>query len=303
MKAYQFLISLFLLANTPAFGQTIPPLAPDRRIPERPAANKLLPDRRPAAPIKLVPSRNSMDPVSVAPGVAPGLAAGNQADEGRSAIRCRVPVTRIGQLQLGDSVAVLTDHSMEVMSALNSIDMPALLRGLVLRAESDDTAGSDSRKMTGLVLFYGGILITELRQSTVADLVFRNEGSIEGQLIGSDQRFLMIRKSDGSIEKIRYDSIRYIRSPRAFMFTLTGKPVPHARLSAAARTTVQEITFQPTATITGVSLSSVVPHKEDLLDEEDSPQLPKDGLGMHTRDEDEVPNPFNPTRRSFPNWP
>jgi hypothetical protein len=196
-------------------------------------------------------------------------------------INCRLSVHKIGNLQLDDAVTLIENRFITVRWLNTDPKFEPVLKGRLIRLDDAGTAAGKLRKMSGLVLFYAGEMLGRLNESDpihayygyadsgedrlpTEDFIFRNDGSLSGQITGVNADQLVVRTRAGVIN-IDIDSVRYIRSPRAFVFTIVG--MPSADLG---RTQVQDVTFQPTMTQQTLSNQLVAGHRSDDLLDDDS---------------------------------
>jgi hypothetical protein len=90
-----------------------------------------------------------------------------------------------------------------------------------------------------------------------------------GQIVGIDKTNVML-KDRTAIKTVSLDAITYVRSPRAFVFTLSGRPSP----VNMRRTEVQSVAFQPTLSSVGLNDAVIVgqpPSSDSILDDDDAP--------------------------------
>lgn len=192
------------------------------------------------------------------------------------AIICKVPVRSLAGLVLNDSVAVISGKQIEIRAASDDSSMIApAFHGVVIKADAPESMADGERELTGLALFTGGNLFLELGNRGGEDMVFRNEGTVMGEVIGHNLDALVMRQRDGQRITVPLTSVNYIRSPRAFLFTLTGRPVRDKATGKMMRTQVDAITFQPTfiENLTRSTPTSILPEKkyDEYDDSEDEP--------------------------------
>ena len=225
-------------------------------------------------------------------------------------INCRLPVHKIGSLQLDDAQAVIEQGSVYIRASYMGPSAEPLLRGRVIRLDDAGTASGAMRKMSGLVLFHSGQMLGQLNEGDgyhsqfgvapipMEEFIFRKTGSLSGQIlsVSGDQMTVCSR---GLVTTIPLDSVSYVRSPRAFLFTISGTPS-----SDQSRTQVQDVAFQPTVTAQALGDQVVVGRRADdpLLDDDEPlfPQQPRAITRMRQLESDAtrlMPG------RIFPNWP
>ena len=314
MKSFAIVCTVLSLSMAPAVGQTIgapqaqqngreQPITMGRQVslgsstakPTGQTSKSTVPSgelRGILAPIREVSSANR------GTGVLGAITPATVATSGLK-VNCRVPLTSVGSINVGEATAVITNTSIDIISGSRSVYPNPLLSGLVLRTESGDSASPATRKLTGLALFMAGTLIGEMSESSPDDIIFRTEGSsLEGQIIGNDPTSLLIRQKDGTIARVNAEVITFVRSPRAFLFNILGTSESGA--GGSMRTDARSITFQSTGTTNGVSLSSVVKSKDELNEEE---TLGLGKFGPSLQEEDDMPPLIKPAKRAFPFWP
>lgn len=277
MKKAVLSITALAFSLSPVLGQTV---GSTKAIPPSGALRGIL------APIRDVP-------------VSPTVPSPVASHASGPTINCRVPLTAVGTINVGAAVAVVTNTSIDVLSEPAAVYSRPLLSGLVLRTESDEPTNAGTRKLTGLAVFMAGSLVAQMRDSTTEDIIFRAHGaSIEGQIIGNDATSLLVRQKDGTVLRVNAENITFVRSPRAFLFNILG--TVESGPARGMRTDARSITFQPTGTTNGVSLSSVVRSKDEMTEEEDSLGLGK--FGPAVPEEDDMPS-LTTRKRPFPFWP
>jgi hypothetical protein len=189
-------------------------------------------------------------------------------------ISCRVPVQSVGALMFPNNVAVINGRSIEIRGMAESSDLtPPSLRGIVIRSDAPSSIGEGERELTGLAYFTGGTLYLEFGNRAGEDMIFRNEGTVFGDIVGHDEQSLLVRQKDGQVLRVPLTTINYLRSPRAFLFTLTGKSAASGRAASLMRTRVEGISFQPTFTenLSESTPTSILPERkfnEDEIDDE-----------------------------------
>jgi hypothetical protein len=216
-------------------------------------------------------SGRSLQPI-MAPIPAPIKYQAPAAANSGPAIICRVPVQAVGPLTFSNNVVLIEGDTIEVRSAADSSGlMPPALRGLVIRHDAPNPLSNGEREMTGLALFNDGKLLLELGNRAGEDMIFRNAGGLTGDIVGIGDGLVLFRQRDGRTVQIPLTSINYLRSPRAFLFTLTGRPT---RVNGSLRTQIEAISFRPTSTedLSESIPTSVIPQTNtdpDAVDEEE----------------------------------
>lgn len=224
----------------------------------------------PKAPTPLHLPGRSLSPITTAP------EAGPHSGYAGPRVNCQLPITAIGSLQLPDAMIFVQDNKVEVRRTSSLDGHYPLLIGRVIRydAAANETAGAKS--LSGLVLFNGGMQLDALAPSSDNDLVFRSSGSLTGQVFGCDDENLLLRLRDGQLMKVALDSITYLRSPRAFIFSISGQR-PHK----VAGWQAQAISFQATAGKSKLGEELVAGQRKDdwgLEEDDDVPTPPVRGF-------------------------
>jgi hypothetical protein len=206
---------------------------------------------------------------------------------------------------LNNSLAVIHNGSMQIVEISMPKDVDPLLIGRVIRFDQTGIASDGSRQLSGLVVFHAGSLLSQLSVpgsmdhdavdgNQVNDLIFRKQGSLSGRITQCNGASLTLAARD-SLYVIPCDSITYVRSPHAFVFTMSGK------LSAdKSHTRPDAISFQPTLKANPLGTSLVAGSRPDstdaLLDDSNDPPAPP---AMMPRN-----NIWGtPGARPFGNWP
>lgn len=186
-------------------------------------------------------------------------------------VNCRVPVSQVGDLTFSSAMALIHRGRMEIRENYMTDNVDPALIGTVLKFDETGIASDGIRKLSGLVLFYGGSMLSQLSSSTannddaldrshMDDLVFRKQGSLSGHVAACTATTVTIVSREG-VHHVPVDSITYMRSPHAFVFTLSGV------LSAdKSHTRPHSISFQSTVNSDKIGDSLVVGHRPDSLD-------------------------------------
>lgn len=223
---------------------------------------------------------------------APALALpGSKAVSGPT-IKCTLTVRRIGPLTLDDAFVTIANQIVEVRSNVEPPGLDPLLKGAVLRLDESGTAFGANRTMSGLVLFRSGQMMDQLSDQEVPhadalrtdavhaedqgppppqdELVFAKSGSVSGRIIDVAGDVLMVRDRAGTVQKMSLKSVTYVRSPRAFVFTISGQPS-----ADQSRTHVDSISFRPTANSIMLGDQVMVGKPRGIFDDDlDDPLMP-----------------------------
>jgi hypothetical protein len=173
-------------------------------------------------------------------------------------VACDVPVSGIGALTLQDGRSVIRGSVIEVQSATNpNLPPQVVLSGTVIHLEV--VPSSANTQITGLALFAGGTLLPQLDDPSATELIFRPTGALRGRVGSVQGTVLQMNASNGIRQNIDIDSVLFIRSPRAFTFTLSTRRPSSSSVGDPFTADVIMASFKPTATRREVSASSVVP--------------------------------------------
>jgi hypothetical protein len=224
------------------------------------------------------------------------------------AINCRLKVSRIGTLDLGDAEVVIVNNSVEVRPGPTALDPAPYLRGTVLKVDRSGTASGAGREMSGLVLFQSGDRIAQLNdqdfahadptQPPASELIFRKSGSISGRITGVRAGALTVQTAGRSTD-VPLDSVAYVRSPRAFVFTISGRPS-----ADNTRTRVDSISFRPTTNTAARDQLVVGKPRDPLdLDDDDLPLRTPENIARVRQHLDSGGFSGVPGGRPFPSWP
>jgi len=223
-------------------------------------------------------------------------------------INCRLRVDKIGALDLVDAEVVINNNSVQVRPGPTALDPSPLLQGVVLKVDRASTASGANREMSGLVLFQSGDRIGQLNDQDFshadavppapAEFVFSKSGSITGQITGVRSGMLTVQSAGRSTD-IGLDSIVYVRSPRAFVFTISGRPS-----ADNTHTHVDSISFRPTANSAARDELVIGKPKDPLdLDDEDLPVRTPENIARVRQHLDAGGVSGMPGGRPFPSWP
>src|SRR5205085_757915 len=113
--------------------------------------------------------------------------------------------------------------------------------------------------------FLKGEWFHQLGQANLDEQIFRNAGSITGRILKFESGAMLVMKQDGSTVTIKPQSITYIRSPRAFTFSVdatqtapTARPDKNQMAAITISGQSRGITFRPTAAKRSFSSESIL---------------------------------------------
>ncbi|MBY0359233.1 MAG: hypothetical protein K2W82_14625 [Candidatus Obscuribacterales bacterium] len=179
-------------------------------------------------------------------------------------IKCEAPLSAVGPLPLRKGSVTVNGKVITVKDSNEFGDAPrVILAGSVLRSEAN--LGSVPCHLTGLVCFFLGDRLEKIDDPEAVDVIFRNEGQIQGKILGIEGDEIIIVRATQQ-QRIALSSVLYIRSPRVFILKIDGKEgLPNK--DGSHQFNAESASLRPTAAPRSVSLSSVVPNrKPDGLD-------------------------------------
>jgi hypothetical protein len=293
----------------------LPPVCRAQAIKGKVEKPQLAPIFSPAvdkAPIMLQPKQSLAQPRNENAALnltQPGLDSTNT-----PAINCRLPVKQIGSIALNDAFATITDNFIEVQYN-NPADPEPLLTGKVIRLDDTGTTFGANRQMSGLVVFQSGQMLGRLLESPAAssdnfgtgvaasqsvlpgdEMIFSRDGSMTGQIVGIDKANLIL-KDRAAMRTVSLDAVTYVRSPRAFVFTLSGRP----SRDNMRRTEVQSVAFQPTLSSVALNDEVIVGQPAESIFGDDEPPLGEPVPASITRMRQLQRGNYGP--RPFAPWP
>ncbi|GEM_PF-2989952 len=188
-------------------------------------------------------------------------------------VSCQVPVDKLAALSL-KALFTVTNNSVTLTGAADEYMEPTdLLHGVVIKVEAD--TASNPGKVTGLVYFQSGQGLRQIDSPEVDDVVFRREGSISGRIVEATPARLVMVTKDGGRVRIDTGDVKYVRSPRAFMFVIplaAGPQLPDAAPFVAEAAGGE---LKPTVGQRSLPMSSIVP--ESLKKQRLWPDTTSDG--------------------------
>lgn len=205
-----------------------------------------------------------------------------------SKLRCDVTVKQIGKLSLEDGILSVRGNSVEVRARSAYEPASLILHGIILQVETNlDTV---PRQVTGLAYFNGGELIKDIDDPEAKDILFRHDGALSGKILGISGYDLSVATITGGVAKINTSTVKFVRSPRAFLFQIPLEHMDSALDAIPLTAQAQEAIFKPTARERTLPPNSILPARPPLqpsaglseppeyntlkdLDEED-PRLP-----------------------------
>jgi hypothetical protein len=150
----------------------------------------------------------------------PALAAATFSTDatGHGAVQGQVPVNKIGALLLADTIAMISNQTMEVKSNNSSNNGQSLLSGQIFNAQQMPGGG-----IKGSVIFTAGARLAELCKKGGMERVQTSSGDIiEGQIAGVSADGLDVTMSNGTTRHVDGGSLKCIDAPCAFEFNIAS---------------------------------------------------------------------------------
>lgn len=175
-------------------------------------------------------------------------------------IKCTVPLSAIGGLPLKNGSAIINGRVITIKGAPEYSDEPeTMLAGSVLRAEANTNA--TPCYLTGLVCFLMGSSLPLIDDNATPDMVFRNDGHIQGRILGVENNDIILAIA-GKQERIDLSSVLYIRSPRVFVLKINTKGNQKLDKDSPFLVDAESASLRPTSSPRSVSLGSIIPQKK-----------------------------------------
>jgi hypothetical protein len=173
-------------------------------------------------------------------------------------LSCEVTVDHIGNLTFRKGLASVHGNSITIQSTPSEYMPPVTeLSGVILRVEA--SLDVNPQAVTGLVYFQGGDSLKQLDDSRTLDLIFKHDGALSGRIAALKGYDLNVIKMDGSTAILDVSTVKYVRSPRAFVFTIpiSGKVI--APDTVAFQREAYSAKFKATVNQSLLKSSSIVP--------------------------------------------
>ncbi len=185
-------------------------------------------------------------------------------DANAGLLDCQLPISALGPLSLRNGSVQIGGNVIAVSASPEYLaPLRVILSGCVIRTE--ETRMTSDVRLTGLAFFDSGQMLSQIEDASQEDLVFRNDGALRGRILSADSNQLTISSADGSRRTIDCSTILFIRSPRAFTFTVTGRHVREALAGGEILGESEVLSFRPTAPQRVLSPTSILPtHTADL---------------------------------------
>jgi hypothetical protein len=179
-----------------------------------------------------------------------------------SSVTCEVSVEKIGNVTLNGGTASIQGDKIEIKAIAGEyLPVQSILNGFVLKLEADTAAKPP--EITGLAYFQSGELLRTFDDPQVADLIFKHDGAVTGRIIRTSGYDMQIVRPDGRGEQIDVSTVKFIRSPRAFVFRipLTSR-VPLLEASPF-KAEAAVASFRNSAPQRSLPFSSVIPNRQN----------------------------------------
>jgi hypothetical protein len=150
----------------------------------------------------------------------PALAAATFSTDatGHGAVQGQVPVNKIGALLLADTIAMISNQTMEVKSNNSSSNTPSLLSGQIFNAQQMPGGG-----IKGSVIFTAGTKLSQICRRSGMERIQTSTGDIiEGQITGVAPDGIDLLTPDGNAKHIDGASLKCIDAPCAFEFNIAS---------------------------------------------------------------------------------
>lgn len=182
-----------------------------------------------------------------------------------SHLSCRLNADKLGNIVLRNGFAVIRGNAIDIEAASDmSPAAQPMLTGIVVRVEAD--TDSLPGRVTGIAYFLSGKSLAEIDDPGVKDVIFKRDGATTGRIAGVQGYELQVIREDGRTEPVDISTIKFVRSPRAFVFTIPLSSATTLPSSAAFKADAAGIAFRPTSTQRSLPLSSILPQRPPAPD-------------------------------------
>jgi hypothetical protein len=190
----------------------------------------------------------------IAPASAGTMEYHSRGDSKKGALTGDAKVTKVGKLQ-GDGVASIHENRIDIL--FNTTDLtqkvPPALSGDTFNTK---TATIDNKPgLAGLVFFHGGTEMNKLDVPGSSDIVTTSDGkTLKGRITEATDDHITIATDDGK-RTIATDTVRHIKSPHVFRFTIPLSTNEAVDTRSDFRSDATKINFSSTMT-TAATLSA-----------------------------------------------
>lgn len=185
-----------------------------------------------------------------------------QADSAASpaSLSAQIKVERVGSLQLRNGSVLMKGGTIEVKDSCDDSAQPStVLKGRLLRVESDPDA--IPAQITGLAYFEEGPSLPEIDDPRTGDLIFKRDGALSGRITGLSGYDLQVVNPGGQKTTIDVSTVKFVRSPRAFLFRISIDAISVIPNTVAFRANASSLTFKSTARERSLPFSSILPER------------------------------------------
>lgn len=179
-------------------------------------------------------------------------------DRSPSTLSCDVRLDSVGSLSLRSGVAIIRGNRINILSRPDDY-LPAktILTGFVVRVEADTV--SKPAQVTGLAYFQSGESLRDLDDPHAVDLIFKHDGALSGRIAGIQGYDLRVIRLDGTTMPVDISTLKFIRSPRAFLFRIPINNSAEIPEAVAFNSDASSAVFKATVARRSLPLSSVLP--------------------------------------------
>jgi hypothetical protein len=127
-----------------------------------------------------------------------------------------LPISSVGTVRTPRGLVRFRDDELTVLA------VPQWLfdRNVVLKGAIVETEVIDGKTMQGLVYFFEGEWLQSVVQAAGDDEIDLGNNLVRGKIISREGRTFLVKRSDGSTDKIAFRDIKAIKSSRAFTFSI-----------------------------------------------------------------------------------
>jgi hypothetical protein len=189
---------------------------------------------------------------------------------------------KLANINLDNGVVTVRGNRIYIQAVPQYYETPRLLlSGYVLRAEDDSTA--KEKEFVGLAYFTEGEYIDRLDNLDNPDLIFKNDGAVQGQISSINEKEVQLRQRFNNTLTLPLEAITFIRSPRAFTFSI----IDNEDISSKDKSKLDYLVFKPTNQTLSLPSTSIIgkPAKKKSFFSSDEEDVQED-------EEDETPIRF-----------
>ncbi len=178
-----------------------------------------------------------------------------------SSLNCEVSVEKVGAVLLNSGTATIQGDKIEIKAVAGEY-LPAqpILNGFILKIEADTDAKPPA--VTGLAYFQSGNMLRTFDEPQVPDLIFKHDGAVTGRIVRCRGYDMQIIRPDGRSEQIDVSTIKFIRSPRAFVFRIPITSTAALPEASSFKAEAASAVFKNSARQRSLPFSSVIPSRQ-----------------------------------------